>query len=188
MRFDRGCGLNRLETSRISRASATQRAGRAGRQGPGRCLRLWTEAENSSLRDAESPEIRRLELSRAVLQLKSWGEHDLEAFGWFEKPPQRALDDALELLRSLGAVERCRTHLPRPADGRAAGEPPVRENADRGIRARMSRRRGMDCRGPQRRPAGKRRHLGSRSGKFREGSQGSRNAERRPWTTDQHHP
>lgn len=105
MRFDRGCGLNRLETSRISRASARQRAGRAGRQGPGRCLRLWTEAEDSSLRDAESPEIRRLELSRAVLQLRSWGERDLDAFGWFEKPPHRALDDALELLRSLGAVE-----------------------------------------------------------------------------------
>ncbi len=104
MRYDRGCELNRLETSRISRASAKQRAGRAGRQGPGRCLRLWTEAENSSLREAESPEIRRLELSRAVLQLKSWGENDLEAFGWFEKPPRRALDEALELLRSLGAV------------------------------------------------------------------------------------
>ena len=65
---------------------------------------MWTEAENSSLREAESPEIRRLELSRTVLQLTSWGENDLETFGWFERPPQRALDDALELLRSLGAV------------------------------------------------------------------------------------
>jgi ATP-dependent helicase HrpB len=104
MRYDRGCELNRLETSRISRASAKQRAGRAGRQGPGRCLRLWTEAEHSSLREAESPEISRLELSRSVLQLGSWGEHDLEAFGWFEKPPRRALEEAFELLRSLGAV------------------------------------------------------------------------------------
>ena len=121
MRFDRGCGLNRLETSRISRASAKQRAGRAGRQGPGRCLRLWTEAENSSLREAESPEINRLELSRAALQLKNWGEHDLEAFGWFEKPPQRALDDALKLLRSLGAVNNAGL----TSHGRLMGELPV---------------------------------------------------------------
>ncbi len=105
MQFDRGCGLNRLETRRISRASARQRAGRAGRQGPGRCLRLWTEAEHSGLRDAESPEIRRLELSGAVLQLLSWGEADPAAFPWFERPPQRAIDEAVDLLRSLGAVE-----------------------------------------------------------------------------------
>jgi len=105
MQFDRGCGLNRLETRRISRASAKQRAGRAGRQGPGWCLRLWTEAENSGLRDAESPEIRRLELSGAVLQLMSWGETEPGAFPWFEKPPQRAIDEAVELLHSLDAVD-----------------------------------------------------------------------------------
>jgi len=121
MRFDRGCGFNRLETSRISRASATQRAGRAGRQGPGRCHRLWTEAEDAGLRDAESPEIRRLELSRTALQLTSWGEHDLESFGWFEPPPRRALDDALELLRSLGAL----TDTGLTSRGRLMAELPV---------------------------------------------------------------
>lgn len=104
LRFDRGAGLNRLETSRISLASAEQRAGRAGRQAPGRCVRLWTEAEHGGLREAETPEISRLELSKIVLQLLSWGESDLLDFPWFEKPPQRALDEAADLLQSLGAL------------------------------------------------------------------------------------
>jgi ATP-dependent helicase HrpB len=105
LRHDTGSGINRLQTGRISRASAAQRAGRAGRQGPGLCVRLWTEAEHAGLRDVETPEVRRLELSGAVLQLLAWGETDVGAFPWFEPPPERALARAFELLRQLGAVD-----------------------------------------------------------------------------------
>ena len=103
--FDQGCGLNRLETIRISRASAHQRTGRAGRERPGVCLRLWTEAEERGLRDAETPEIARLELSAPVLQLLAWGETDLDLFPWFEAPPATAVTRARELLHRLGALD-----------------------------------------------------------------------------------
>jgi ATP-dependent helicase HrpB len=105
LRFDQGCGLNRLEMVRISRASANQRSGRAGRQGPGVCLRLWTEAEERGLRDAETPEIARLELSGPILQLLAWGESDVTVFPWFEAPPPAAVTRALDLLHSLAAVD-----------------------------------------------------------------------------------
>jgi ATP-dependent helicase HrpB len=103
-RLDPELGFNRLELSRISKASAAQRAGRAGRTAPGACLRLWSEREHLSLTDFELPEIERVELSECVLQLIAWGEHDLRAFPWFEKPPEAALDRAVELLDSLGAT------------------------------------------------------------------------------------
>jgi ATP-dependent helicase HrpB len=105
-RYDPGVGLDRLEQERISRASADQRAGRAGRTQPGRCLRLWTERVQRSLRAEEEPEIRRVDLCAPVLQLFSFGEGDAFAFPWFETPPRAALERALELLRELGALER----------------------------------------------------------------------------------
>jgi ATP-dependent helicase HrpB len=105
LRFDQGCDLNRLETVRISHASADQRTGRAGREGPGACLRLWTEAEEPGLRAAEAPEIARLELSGPVLQLLAWCETDLESFPWFEASPAAAVSQALELLQRLGALD-----------------------------------------------------------------------------------
>jgi len=119
-RFDGALGINRLELSRISKASAAQRAGRAGRTSPGVCLRLWSEREQQMLTDFELPEIERVELSEAILQLLAWGEHDLESFPWFEKPPAVALQKALELLARLGATEdnklsalgRSMAHLP----------------------------------------------------------------------------
>lgn len=114
MQFDARLGLNRLELTRISRASAEQRSGRAGRTRPGVCLRLWTDREQATLRDYELPEIARVELSEAVLQLLAWGESDVRAFPWYEPPPPAALDAALELLRELGAVDdRGLTHIGR---------------------------------------------------------------------------
>ncbi len=104
LRFDPASGLDRLELARISRASATQRAGRAGRLGPGRCLRLWSEHEHRGLAERETPEIARVDLAGAALQLLAWGESDLAAFPWFEAPEPAALDAATELLRRLGAV------------------------------------------------------------------------------------
>lgn len=103
-RFDPTLGINRLELSRISKASATQRAGRAGRTADGACLRLWTEREHMALAEFELPEIERLDLSESVLQLLAWGEHDVSAFPWFEKPPEVALDRALQLLDRLDAI------------------------------------------------------------------------------------
>ncbi|MEE8522896.1 MAG: ATP-dependent helicase HrpB [Thermoanaerobaculia bacterium] len=104
MRFDAAVGLDRLETVRVSRASADQRAGRAGRQGPGLCLRLWSRHDDLSLADYETPEIRRVDLAAPALQLLAWGESDLSAFGWFEPPEPAALERGMETLEDLGAT------------------------------------------------------------------------------------
>lgn len=103
-RFHPQLGLNRLELERISKASAEQRAGRAGRTSAGRCLRLWTERDHLALQDFEAPEIARVELSQCVLQLIAWGEHDVKAFPFFEAPPEAAVDKALQLLDLLDAI------------------------------------------------------------------------------------
>lgn len=108
MRYDAGAGMNRLELGRISRASADQRAGRAGRERPGTCVRLWSEATHRALRPEREPEVARIELSGVVLQVAAWGCLDPKAFAWFEPPPARALDDALALLRMLDAFDGAR--------------------------------------------------------------------------------
>jgi ATP-dependent helicase HrpB len=105
LRFDPATGLDRLELARVSRASADQRAGRAGRQAPGLCIRLWPAWEDAALQPAETPEIRRVDLAAPSLQLLAWGESDLAAFGWFEAPEPTALAAALRLLERLGAVD-----------------------------------------------------------------------------------
>lgn len=102
--YDAQLGLNRLDTVRISRASSEQRAGRAGRTAPGVCFRLWTEREQNNLRDFERPEIERVDLSEALLQLLAWGEADVRAFPWYEPPPSAAVDQALALLDALDAT------------------------------------------------------------------------------------
>jgi ATP-dependent helicase HrpB len=102
--YDAQLGLNRLDTVRISRASAEQRAGRAGRTAPGVCFRLWTEREQNSLRDFERLEIERVDLSEALLQLLAWGEADVRAFPWYEPPPAAAVEQALALLNAIDAT------------------------------------------------------------------------------------
>jgi ATP-dependent RNA helicase HrpB len=104
LRFDPATGLDRLELGRVSRASADQRAGRAGRQAPGICLRLWPTYEHPTLPERETPEIARVDLAGPALQLLAWGETDLAAFGWFEAPSPESLAVAVQLLRQLGAV------------------------------------------------------------------------------------
>ncbi len=98
-------GLDRLDTVLTSRASADQRAGRAGRVGPGLALRLWTERQHGGRSDHDAAEITRVSLEGPLLALMAWGEPDPRAFPWFERPPERALDAALELLDDLGAIE-----------------------------------------------------------------------------------
>lgn len=104
LRYDPATGLDRLELGKVSRASADQRTGRAGRQAPGVCLRLWGEWEHPALPERETPEIRRVDLAGPALQLLAWGEGDLAAFDWFEAPDPAALSAAAGLLRRLGAT------------------------------------------------------------------------------------
>jgi len=105
LRHDPRWGLDRLALAPISRASATQRAGRAGRTAPGRVVRLWTRGEHQARPERELPEIRRVDLAGAVLQVRAWGCADPADFPWFESPPAAALARADGLLRSLGAVD-----------------------------------------------------------------------------------
>ncbi len=104
-RFDPYRGINTLLVERISRASADQRAGRAGRTAPGRCLRLWTEREHHDRAAQELPEVKRLDLAEVVLTLKASGVHDVAAFRWLEPPDARGLERALTLLTDLGALD-----------------------------------------------------------------------------------
>ena len=105
MRHDAGRGLSRLETVRISRASADQRAGRAGRLGPGRVLRLWTRVEHATRPASELPEIQRVDLADLVLELRAWGRVDDLADFFYEAPSAAAVERAEELLALLGAID-----------------------------------------------------------------------------------
>ena len=104
-RFDPRRGINTLLVEKISRASADQRAGRAGRTAPGRCLRLWTEREHLDRTPQELPEVKRLDLAEVVLTLKASGVDDIAAFRWLEPPDSQALARAEQLLADLGAVD-----------------------------------------------------------------------------------
>jgi len=104
MRFEPRTGLDRLRLVAISRSSATQRAGRAGRLGPGRCLRLWSRAEEVGRREHETPEIQRVDLSRTLLELAAWSLRDPTALDWLDAPPPAALERARQLLTDLGAL------------------------------------------------------------------------------------
>lgn len=97
-------GLSHLQVQRISRASATQRAGRAGRTRPGRCLRLFTEHDFLSRPLVDEPEVRRLDLAQTVLELAGAG-HRPETLPWVEAPSAQGLDAARTLLRRLGALD-----------------------------------------------------------------------------------
>ena len=99
-RFDPSSGFSRLQTVNISQASADQRAGRAGRLGPGVAYRLWPQSRR--LDASRTPEIAQVELSQLMLELKAWGS---EALRWLDPPPAGASAQALELLTALGALE-----------------------------------------------------------------------------------
>jgi ATP-dependent helicase HrpB len=103
-RFDVRTGLDRLELRPISRSSATQRAGRAGRLGPGRCLRLWTRHEETGRREHDVPEVLRVDLGRTLLELAAWGLRDARTLAWLDPPPPATLARARTLLVELGAL------------------------------------------------------------------------------------
>jgi ATP-dependent helicase HrpB len=104
LRFFPEVGLDRLVLENISAASATQRAGRAGRVAPGTCYRLWSEASDRSRAAFLEPEIRRVDLSSAMLELIAWGEGASSDFPWLEPPREDAVETARRLLELLGAV------------------------------------------------------------------------------------
>lgn len=117
-RYDPHRGINTLLVEKISRASADQRAGRAGRTAPGRCVRLWTKREHEARPAQELPEVKRLDLAEVVLTLKAGGVDDVRNFRWLEPPSLKALERAEALLLDLGAL-----HYPSP-------EPSPRERGE----------------------------------------------------------
>lgn len=110
-RFDPVTGMGRLEVGSISRASADQRRGRAGRTQAGVCYRLWSEVEHAALPAHTAPEIVGADLAPLALELANWGIADPSALRWLDPPPSATFAQARDLLRSLDAIA---------ADGRVA--------------------------------------------------------------------
>ncbi len=136
-RFDPATGMGRLVTERVSRAGATQRAGRAGRTAAGQCFRLWGESGTASLASHTPPEILTADLAPLALELAAWGVDDPAELAWLDPPPGPALSQARELLAQLDALG---------ADGRITAK--GREMAGLGLHPRLAhlllegRRRG----------------------------------------------
>ena len=105
LRFDPNTGMSRLELGRISRASAAQRQGRAGRLEAGVCYRLWSEAAHRALAPFTPPEILEADLAPLALELSRWGVRDAAALKWLDPPPPALLDSARGLLERLGALD-----------------------------------------------------------------------------------
>jgi len=104
VRYDGERGVDRWELVRISRAAADQRAGRAGRTGPGVCIRLWSERDHRARPAFEQPEIHRVDLCATVLALHAWGVSEPERFAWFDPPAPDRLTAACRLLIFLGGL------------------------------------------------------------------------------------
>jgi len=119
---DRRLGIDRLELRRISLASATQRAGRAGRTAPGRCVRMWTRSEEAGMPPADLPEVHRIDLAATVLGLKCYGLRDVRSLRWFEAPAADSIERAERLLAMLGATNADGSLTPL---GRAMGDLPL---------------------------------------------------------------
>ncbi|KTE24371.1 MULTISPECIES: ATP-dependent helicase HrpB [unclassified Sphingopyxis] len=103
-RFDKAAGIARLVTERASQASATQRAGRAARQGPGVAYRLWEAAATAGMPPFDPPEIHENDLMPVVLDCASWGIIDPRQLGWLDPPSPAAIAEAKMRLRAIGAL------------------------------------------------------------------------------------
>ena len=104
-RFDPRSGLTRLVTVSVSRASADQRRGRAGRTAPGLCLRLWSQQMHPTLTAAHRPEILEADLAGPALELAIWGVDDPGTLRWLDLPPEGSFQRARDLLKSLNALD-----------------------------------------------------------------------------------
>ena len=116
MRYDPGSGLSRLETVRVTRASADQRAGRAGRTAPGVAYRLWSERTQAALSASFPPEILDADLAPLTLELAGWGTPDPARMTWLDAPPAPRVEAAA---RAVARAGRARRYGPR--DARRAG-------------------------------------------------------------------
>ena len=103
--YDAEKNMNSLEIRPISKSSADQRKGRAGRTCPGECYRLYSEQDYADMRDDSVPEILRITLAFAVIKLFEFGIKDIHSFEFVESPDRKALDKAIENLKFLGAIE-----------------------------------------------------------------------------------
>ncbi|HEX6376312.1 MAG TPA: ATP-dependent helicase HrpB [Allosphingosinicella sp.] len=121
-RYDRSAGITRLVTERASQAAVTQRAGRAGRQGPGRVYRLWEEAASAGLTRFDPPEILEADLSALLLDCSIWGVADPRELKWLDPPPAAAVEEARRRLLSLGALDEAGRPTPH---GRAVAALPL---------------------------------------------------------------
>lgn len=104
-RFNPNTALSRLETVMVSKDMADQRAGRAGRLGPGVCYRMWTKATHERLADHRTPEIEEADLASLMLDMAVWGVQDIAGMTWLTPPPKGHLAQANELLHELEALE-----------------------------------------------------------------------------------
>lgn len=104
-KFNPRTGLTTLETVRVSKASADQRAGRAGRLGPGTCYRLWSEGIHNTLQPSQAPEILEADLAPLLLELAEWGVSDFNELTWLDVPSAGAQSQAKDLLHQLGALQ-----------------------------------------------------------------------------------
>ncbi len=105
LRYDPSNGMNRLMTVLVSRASAEQRKGRAGREGPGLCYRLYRQQDLRSLLPFNRPEVLVSDLSSLVLELSVWGVKNPALLSWLDLPPAAAWDAGVHLLQELGALD-----------------------------------------------------------------------------------
>ncbi|KAM0253237.1 hypothetical protein ACHAP5_000712 [Fusarium lateritium] len=117
--YDPRTGIESLTATPISKAAASQRAGRAGRTKPGKCFRLYTEQSYQSLQNANIPELQRSNLAPVILQLKALGIDNIVRFDFLSSPPSELMAKALELLYALGALDEY-AKLTRPLGSRMA--------------------------------------------------------------------
>ncbi|MBS2097574.1 ATP-dependent helicase HrpB [Carboxylicivirga linearis] len=104
MRFDSRSGLSRLETIEITKDSADQRAGRAGRLGPGVCYRMWTNAGHHQKTEHQTPEIEDADLASLMLDITNWGVKDIETLHWLTLPPKGHVRQAKNVLHQIEAL------------------------------------------------------------------------------------
>jgi ATP-dependent RNA helicase DDX35 len=117
--YDPRTGIESLTATPVSKAAASQRAGRAGRTKPGKCFRLYTEQSYQSLQNANIPELQRSNLAPVILQLKALGIDNIVRFNFLSPPPSELMAKALELLYALGALDEY-AKLTRPLGSRMA--------------------------------------------------------------------
>jgi ATP-dependent helicase HrpB len=123
--FNPSTGMTGLHTVKISKASSEQRAGRAGRLGPGTCYRLWSAEQQKQLNEHGAAEILQADLTPLAIQLLQWGVDDPSQLRWLDPPPNGHWQQALDLLDALGAVETKNGSRVLSRHGQAMSELPV---------------------------------------------------------------